>query len=144
MTTPQILLLIGVFVLVDLVVVSAVFQMSAQIWNALGKGCVQVEPKPGAVRKDFQSMKIGMFSFGGCLHIAVDEHYLHLYPAKVVRMSGGRSFSIPWDLVHADASRPERRIWSARINGQKVLAPGWAMKIAAAGRPERAPSASSG
>lgn len=141
MTTPQVLLLVGVFMLVDLVVVSAVFQMSAQIWNGLGKGCTYVEPKPGSVRKDFQSMKVGIFSFGSCLHIAVDEDYLHLYPAKIVRMSGGKTFSVPWSLVEADASRPQRRMWPGRINGQKVLAPAWALKIAAAGE---APSARSG
>lgn len=142
MTTGQILLLVGVLLFFDLIVVGAVFGLSAQIWNGLGKGCTFVEPRPGSVRKDFQSLRIGMFNYGGCVHIAVDEDYLHLYPARVVRVSGGRALSIPWDRVQADASRPERRMWPARINGQKVLAPGWAMKIAVVS--ERAPSASSG
>jgi len=133
MTTAQVLLIVGVFVIVDLVVVFAAFRLCAIIWNALGKGCDFVQPGPDAVRKDFQSMKIGMFNYGGCLHIAVDEDYLHLYPAWIVRTNGGRSFSVPWERVQADASHPKRRVWRGRINGQKVLAPAWAMKIAAVG-----------
>lgn len=130
MTTPQVLLLVGIFALVDLVVVGAVFQMAAHYWNELGKGCDYVQPRPGSVRKDFQSMKIGVFNYGSCLHIAVDENHLHLYPAKIIRWVGGRSFSIPWDKVEPDASRPQRRLWPARVNGQKVLAPAWALRIA--------------
>lgn len=141
MTTAQVLLLVGVILLVDLVVVSAVFQFSAQIFNSLGKGCELVEPRAGGVRRDFQTIKVGMFNYGACVHIGVDEDHLHLYPASVVRWGGGRAFSVPWDRVEADASRPHRRTWPARINGQKVHAPAWALKIAAI---ERAPGASTG
>jgi hypothetical protein len=143
MTVPQVLLLVGMIVLVDVVIVSAVFKFSASIWNSLGKNCGSVEPSPGAVRKDFQSIKVGVFNFGACAHIAVDEDHLHMYPAWIVRASGGHAFSIPWSLVVPDASHPARRTWPARINGQRVQAPAWAMRIAAAGA-ERARDADAG
>lgn len=86
------------------------------------------EPTPEAVRKNFQSFKIGMVNAGFSVHVAVDEHFLHLYPAAILRWSGARPVSVPWSEIELKGKwGPYRR---AKVGGVDMSGPRWCLDLA--------------
>lgn len=88
-----------------------------------------VEALPGAVRREFQSLKVGASNFGGCVHIAVDERFLHLYPARFLRMFGCEAASIPWERI-AIVKPAGKAHAVARAGSITFTAPRWALELA--------------
>lgn len=86
------------------------------------------EPAPDAVRKNFQSFKFGLVNAGLSVHVAVDEHYLHLYPAAILRWAGVRAASVPWSAIQLKGKwGPYRR---AKIDGIDISGPRWCLDLA--------------
>ncbi|KAA0217210.1 MAG: hypothetical protein DYG94_01780 [Leptolyngbya sp. PLA3] len=86
------------------------------------------EPEAGAVRRNFQSFSIGLVNAGYSIHVAVDDHSLHLMPAAILRWCGVRACSVPWSEV-----RVLKRVGSyrkARIGGVNLYGPGWCLDLA--------------
>ena len=105
-----VLVLVTVIVAVDLMVVVLLLRTLLRFtWNALAMAHPEVEPAPDAVRRNFQSFRVGALNLGGCVHVAVDDAYLHLRPAAILRRLGARSISVPWDAVEALAEEGAAR-----------------------------------
>src|SRR5436190_21934471 len=88
------------FIGIDLVLMCLVMQVAMRLgWNALAESFPAKDPRPGAVRRRFQSIAIGGANFGPCVQIAVDERWLHLRPGLLLRAFGARGISVPWGAV---------------------------------------------
>jgi hypothetical protein len=120
-------LIVGGTLLMDTIIVSTLLKAA---WGMLPPRA-GVTPGEDAVRRDFQSFKIGMYNLGYCIHVAVDDAYLHLFPTAMLRWAGARPISIPWEDV--EFLRRKGTKWAeVRIGRQKVLGPAWALEIAEA------------
>ncbi|MEX2219344.1 MAG: hypothetical protein WD749_11385 [Phycisphaerales bacterium] len=137
MTTLQSITLaaaIGGVMCLDFLIVWALVRAG---WSIVAQRYTARPVEPGAVRRNFQSFSFGLFNFGLCIHVAADEHHLHLTPAAFIRLFGPRPVSIPWDDIRLEPRQPRRKAWArARIGKAVVLGPRWALELAApAGRP---------
>lgn len=84
----------------------------------------------GAVRREFQSISIGLSNMGGCVHMSVDERCWHIEPARFVRWLGGRStISIPWEAIRVKKATPRAVTVHVERIGE-VRGPVWALGLA--------------
>lgn len=113
------------FIGLDLLIVSALMRAG---WSELTQDFPASPPAPGAVRRNLQSFKAGMYNFGFCVHVAVDEDYLHLLPARLVRWFGGRPASIPWGSIIL--LKPGRRQTKVKIKSATITGPTWCLAMA--------------
>ena len=122
--------IVCVFVTMDAIIVWAIMRTISQTMKRLGEGNPPVDPEPGAVRREFQSFKLGILNLGYSIHVAVDASHLHLYPSLTARWIGIKPMSIPWERV--EWRRATRLSGThVRINGVDVYGPTWALKLAA-------------
>lgn len=137
--TAVIILIVLVVTLFDGLIVWALFaHLRSSIWNPLAERFPHRNPAQDAVRKDFQSLSVGLFNLGWMIHVIVDDEYLHLEPSAICRWIGLKSTSVPWDEV-----RPVRRSatgwWATvRIGNTTMRGPAWCFSLA--GMPEPSPS----
>lgn len=137
-----IILAVLLFVIFDGVLMWALFgHLRSSIWNPLADRFPHRNPAPDAVRRDFQSLSVGLFNLGWMIHITVDDECLHLEPCAICRWIGLKSMSVPWDEV-----RPVRRSvtgwWATvRIGNTTMRGPAWCFSLA--GAPEASRSAPS-
>ncbi len=126
MPTWGIVALVAGIVLFDLVVVvPAVLRLG---WSSLSSTYGPAPVRDDAVRKNFQTIAIGVFNFGGCVHIAADEDHLHILPTWVLRVVGCSAASIPWsDLA---VTRARGRLWRATCRAGQLHAPRWCLQLA--------------
>jgi hypothetical protein len=121
------LVIVGGTLLMDTIIVSTLLKAA---WGMLPARAA-APTGADAVRRDFQSFKIGMYNLGYCIHVAVDDAYLHLLPTAILRWAGAKPVSIPWEDV--EFLRRKGTKWAeVRIVKQKVLGPAWALEIAEA------------
>lgn len=132
MTTGTIILLVALFLVIDLIVVCSIVTLAAAPAKKLAAAYPPVPPKPDAVVKRFQSFRIGMMGLGGCIHVAADEKYMHLTPARFARWFGVRAMSIPWTKIELTGKRYKGRGVAAKIDGKlDIVGPPWVMDLAA-------------
>jgi hypothetical protein len=118
-------LIVGGTLIMDTIIVAALLKAA---WGMLPRR-EGVRPAGDAIRRNFQSFKFGIYNLGMCIHVAVDDAYLHLFPAAVLRWAGARQVSVPWEDV--EFLRRKGRKWAeVKIGKQKVMGPGWALEIA--------------
>lgn len=98
-------------------------------WLKIAKAHPGVEPAPDAVRRNFQSFKMNLLNLGLCVHVSVDDAYLHLYPAAFIRWFGARPASVPWAAVE-HLGPAMMRSHKAKIEGVMVWGPAWCLKLA--------------
>ena len=67
-----------------------------------------------------------MVNLGLSIHVAADEHALHMMPIGFLRLFGAMPASIPWNAMKADGRNPRK----VRINGQVLHGPKWCMELA--------------
>lgn len=127
---PPWAIIAGVVALITLMDVVVVYALVSAGWAELVQDFAAAEPQPGAVRRDFQTVKAGMYNFGWSVHIAVDERHLHFYPSAVVRWCGGKPASIPWERIQL--VEPGKRLTKVRIGKNTVVGPTWCLQMAAA------------
>lgn len=134
MTGTQTAVMVTAFVVIDLFVITVVLWGVAKS-AGLGELAAKhppVTPAPGAVRRRFQSFSFGMLNLGGCIHVTVDEHHLHLDPAWFARaLARMRPMSIPWTAIRSP--KPDGRSWRgmrATIDGVDVRGPKWCLEMA--------------
>jgi hypothetical protein len=136
MTTSQVVLLVVGIVVIDLMIVGAVMTFLASMLNDMARrfparAVLGGVGGSGAVRKEFQSIRVDMYNLGGCVHLTVDEACLHIEPAWVIRRVGGKSMSVPWEAIVLEkplSARASRGV--ARIGGSRVLLPAWVLRLA--------------
>jgi len=128
----KIAVFVGLVIVVDLAVVSSVMAgMLGSTWWALQKRFPGTPPAPGAVRRNFQSLRMDFMNLGLGAHLAADESYLHLLPTAALRWFRCRPISVPWEEIRLEQSG--RRWASARIGKLRLAGPAWALGLAAAG-----------
>ncbi|UCD75130.1 MAG: hypothetical protein JSV91_15265 [Phycisphaerales bacterium] len=88
------------------------------------------EPTPDAVKRKFQSFRFGIMSFGGCVHVAVDEGHLHLRPILPLRWFGAGPISVPWSSIRPGRKRRPGRWLNVKIDGKAVTGPSWCLELA--------------
>jgi len=82
------------------------------------------------VTRNFQSFKFGLISLGCCIHVAVDEHFLHLTPASFFRRMGTDTISIPWNSIQDFKHKQGSRWAEIRLDRTRVIGPAWCLELA--------------
>ncbi len=131
MTTFAVILLIVVMLATDAVVVWALFSnLRSSMWKPLSDAYPSRPLARDAVRREFQSLKMGLFNLGWCAHLTVDSEHLHIEPTAILRFFRMTGMSIPWQEVRVvKRSRITTRI-TVRIRKVKIQGPGWAFGLA--------------
>lgn len=133
MTGTQIAVMVAAFVIIDLFVIAVVLGAAGRSAGLakLAAKYPPTEPAPGAVRKGLQSFSFGLINLGGCIHVAVDEHRLHLSPAWLARtLVRMRPMSIPWDAIKPSKYPGRSRRWATvAIDGVDVRGPRWCLDL---------------
>src|SRR5436305_593161 len=93
------ILIASCVLMTDAIVVGAIMTGVGHMMADLVRAFPPQEPAADAVRRRFQSFKIGYVSCGWSMHVAADDRYMHLTPARFVRWFGVRALSIPWDQI---------------------------------------------
>lgn len=129
-TTTQILLLVGVFLVMDTVIVGAIISaIVSSSFGVLSKKYPAVPMLPGAVYREFQDAAFGSSNFGKCVHIGVDENGLHLFPSAIIRWAGGKPATIPWTMVELVPDTKNRRLVKCTLAGIKSRLPAWCFDV---------------
>jgi len=89
-------LLITGFVLLDLIIVSAVLRILRNAWRAFANKHPPVTPLLVEERRTRQSIALGMFNLGMCFTIERDALYVHLQPNAFGRLAGVTAVSLPF------------------------------------------------
>lgn len=131
MSTTAIVALFLVITLVDGFIFAALIAHLRQShWKPLENAYPARAPASDAVVRSFQSVRVGLFNLGWCMHLAADEDHMHMTPAAVLRAIGLRPISIPWDEVAVkNASRSGSWV-TLRIRNIDVQGPGWCFGLA--------------
>jgi hypothetical protein len=126
-------LIIGASVAGSLVLDYAIVRfIVSQFWGPLPRSFPPQPPRDDALRRTFQSFRLGPCNFGYCVHVAVDEEHLHLEPARFLRWLGALPASVPWAAI--TLTGPPRRGWrKAKIARQDLMGPDWCLELAGRG-----------
>ena len=97
------------------------------LWNPVMAPYPPVEPAAYAERRSCQSFSVGLLNLSLSIHAAVDDNFLHLTPASLLRIFGARGASIPWN-----ACEPSKKAvlgtHSVTINGNIINGPAWCLE----------------
>jgi len=126
------LLIVCLFIGFDLfVLLPIIFTLVVKFgWSPMRRRFPPREIAPDALRRNFQSFRFGILNFGMSIHVAVDEHCLHLIPARFLRWFGAGPVSVPWDAVTIRRRALGGRWISASFDGRSVMGPGWCLALA--------------
>jgi hypothetical protein len=100
------------------------------LWNTLARAHPAVEPSADAVRREFQSFKMGMFNLGLSVHVEADDEHLHLSPAAFIRWMGATPMSIPWEAIEVMGQGLIKSSTKARIGSVTIYGPTWCLSLA--------------
>ncbi|HLP85797.1 MAG TPA: hypothetical protein VK157_15710 [Phycisphaerales bacterium] len=100
-----VLLLVGIMLPIEIAVVYALLRGPVQdVFNRLHAKYPPQQIGDGAIRRNFQSAKKDIVNLGFCVHFAVDDQFVHVMPAAVLRWAGAKGSSVPVDVVSAKQS----------------------------------------
>lgn len=125
-------IIVALFLIVDSIVVIALVRAFTLPLQELAKQFPAVTPGPDAVRRNFQSFSFGLLNAGWSMHVAADEHHLHLSPVFIMRLFSIPPLSIPWTHIRFI----KRGRWTSRvlIAGDRekldVKGPRWCLDLA--------------
>ncbi len=130
-TWAIILLVVCIMVPVDIAIVYALLRGPVdEIFNALHKRHPPQEIGTGAVRRDFQSVSKDIINMGLSVHFAVDDAFVHIMPAAVLRWCGAKASSVPVQLVRE--KRASARLPEITFGEVTLRAPAWVLQEAIA------------
>ena len=89
-------LLITGFVLLDLIIVLAVFNTMRNGWRAFASKHPSVVPGLVEQRRARQGIALGLFNLGMCFTIERDALYVHLQPNAFGKLAGVTAVSLPF------------------------------------------------
>jgi hypothetical protein len=113
----------------DAAIVVLILRVTAHSWNSIASRYPASEPATDALRREFQSFRIGAINLGFSVHVIADESRLHLRPAWILRRLGGRPASIPWEEIRPLQPSPLGGRF-ARIAGKTITGPRWCIDLA--------------
>ncbi len=120
-----------VIVAFDLLTVVLIRRFVGRTWQSMVDRFPPRDPAPDAVTRNFQSFRLGVINLGWSVHVAADESYLHLRPARFVRLFGCRPLSIPWDAISVVRRSSNGRWATVRLAGAPPLeGPAWCLDLA--------------
>lgn len=129
-------LIIVMVVLIDAFVIGAIFYgLIGGQFRDLARRYPARTPREGSVRRDFQSIRLGMINLGGCVHLEVDEDALHVHPTAFLRWLRAPGFSVPWDQVRSLKDRGAQilvRLGSGP-GAVEMSGPRWCLELAGGG-----------
>lgn len=129
-TRWQIAWLVSGIVVFDGILLVLVFRaVCSSTFGALARQHPAVPVSPDAVRRDFQSISLGMGNFGTCVHLAVDDSGLHLMPAMILRWCGAGDATVPWTHIDILPHKRSRRWIPCRICGRRARIPAWCIEV---------------
>ena len=96
------------------------------MWNPIMRAWPPRQPGPEAVRRNFQSFSLGLLNLGLSIHVAADDEYLHLQPARLIRWMGAVSTSIPWNAMEPMAGR---KATAVKLGPHTMIGPRWCMEL---------------
>ena len=118
-----------VFVIVDMIVgVVLVKYLARSVWRPLTTRWPAQDIAEDAVRRRFQSFRIGLVNLGWSIHVAVDERHLHLEPAGFWRRLGLERASIAWSAMEF-VGTPGRRWATVRLGPHRIQGPAWCLEL---------------
>ncbi|MBL8886597.1 MAG: hypothetical protein JNK16_08050 [Phycisphaerales bacterium] len=125
MTPLTATLIIAAFVILDVIVVTAVLNIAASELKCFAAKFPPVPPQIHSERRNFQSFGLGLINCGWCFHVTSDPHYVHLYPVWLLRKLGVSSFSIP----RTELKDPRKCFGGVRVTvaGNDLRGPRWCL-----------------
>ena len=128
MSGPAIVGLVATILVIDSIMVWAIVRVASEAAKELARDYPGRPVPDGAVRRGFQSFKIGIMNLGWCIHVAVDQGYLHLQPTWLARRFGLLPISLPWGVIEIRERR--WRKWWVRVGKHDVAGPPWCFQLA--------------
>ncbi len=126
-----VLLIAGIMLPIEIAVVYMLLRGPVNdVFNRLH---VKFPPQPigaHAVRRNFQSAKKDIVNLGFCVHFAVDDRYVHVMPAAVLRWVVAKPSSVPVELVSAKQS--DMSYAEIVFDDVTLVGPTWVVREAAA------------
>ena len=129
MTLALVIAIAVALTVLDFVIVVTIIHRG---WGPLPREFPAKTPGDDAVWRRYQSFRLGLMNLGYCIHVAVDEQYLHLVPIKPLRVFGGRTASIPWDAMRIEKRSSRGRWITVRIGAHTLRGPSWCLELASA------------
>jgi hypothetical protein len=130
MPMSAIITLVVAVTAVDLFIVGALFaNLRSSFWRPLEESFPPRVPAASAVRKRFQSISVGLFNLGWCVHLAADDDCLHVQPTAVLRWLRLGAFSVPWEAI-TPVRNKHGRVNALRVLNATIKAPAWVMSLA--------------
>lgn len=88
---------------------------------------------PDAVVRTFQSLALGPLNrINNFVHIAADADHLHFIAPGIMRLTGAKVISVPWDRFTEVHEKSRFGMTNARLDGRLFSAPTWCMQVALA------------
>lgn len=103
------------------------------MWAPLSRRFPPRPQAPDAVVKTYQSLAIGRLSrINNFVHIAADADHLHFIAPGIMRMTGAKVISVPWERFTDVKQKGLFGMTNARLDGRPFSAPTWCMQVALA------------
>ncbi len=119
------------------IVVFAVLEPIVILWAVVHFGWAPIhdkfpahEPGAEAVRRPFQSFRVGILNLGFSIHATADERHLHLEPAAYLRRLGARAVSVPWEAIHVEKRSRSGRWVTVKVDKWTITGPAWCLELA--------------
>ncbi len=124
-------LIIGILVFISVIEPFLLLWGVARLgWRPLQRDFPARSPAQDAVTRNFQSMRLGMLNLAFCIHVTVDDLYLHVTPVAPFRWFGAGTASIPWESIEIVKRSRIGRWITARIGKRTLVGPKWCLKLA--------------
>lgn len=111
-----------------------IFGLINQImWAPMARRFPARPQAPDAVVRTFQSVAFSRLNrINNFVHIAADADHLHFIAPGLMRATGAKVISIPWERFTDVKQRGLFGMTGARVDGRAITAPTWCMKVALA------------
>ncbi len=103
------------------------------LWAPIARRHPARPQAPDAVVRLYQSLAFsGARRINNFVHIAADADHLHCIAPGIMRITGAKVISIPWDRLTEVRSKGRFGMTTARLDGRYFAAPTWCMQVALA------------
>jgi len=99
-------------------------------WTPISEQFPARAPGAGAVRRPYQSFRVGFLNLGCSIHATADEQHLHLEPAAYLRWFKARTVSVPWEAITVEKRSRSGRWITAKIDKWTIMGPAWCLDLA--------------
>lgn len=131
MTPAAIIMIVVIVVAMDAIIITALFSsLRSSMWGPLASAYPGLPTAPDGIRREFQSIKIGLFNLGWSVHLAVDDHCLHIEPTRYLRWFRLTKISIPWEEIRFKSRSRFGLGVTIQVRQTTLCGPEWAFGLA--------------